>query len=180
MKHYVRLGLLMGLVATNVAAAAQLAQSHEQQPGFVAHKIYTAGPLFTLAERQFITSLTTFLRTKGFQLLVPQEMCDGETDTKKIFELCRNSIDEASLVLAILDGSDADSGTCWEVGYAYARGKTIVGIRTDFRQTGDTGSLNCMLVFGATEVIILNCLAQTDQQIYEAIASALSKYLPTL
>jgi nucleoside 2-deoxyribosyltransferase len=46
-------------------------------------------------------------------------------------------IDEADAVLAILDGPDVDSGTAAEVGYAAARGKPIVGIREDVRQTGD-------------------------------------------
>jgi nucleoside 2-deoxyribosyltransferase len=33
--------------------------------------------------------------------------------------------------VAIMDGADPDSGTSWEVGYAYASGKTIVLVRTE-------------------------------------------------
>ncbi|MCC6944247.1 MAG: nucleoside 2-deoxyribosyltransferase, partial [Thermomicrobiales bacterium] len=45
-------------------------------------------------------------------------------------------------MVAILDGVDVDSGTAAEIGYAFARGKHIEGLRTDWRLTGDNeGSL---------------------------------------
>ena len=40
-------------------------------------------------------------------------------------------------VLAVLDGTDVDSGTASEIGYAFALGKKVVGYRGDFRLTGD-------------------------------------------
>lgn len=46
-------------------------------------------------------------------------------------------IDKSDAVLAILDGVDVDSGTASEIGYAYARGKRVYGLRTDFRLAGD-------------------------------------------
>lgn len=47
------------------------------------------------------------------------------------------SIDDCAAVLAVLDGTDVDSGTASEIGYAAARGKLVVGLRTDFRMAGD-------------------------------------------
>ena len=35
--------------------------------------------------------------------------------------------------MALLDGQVVDSGTCIELGYAYAKGKKIFGLLTDFR-----------------------------------------------
>ena len=49
----------------------------------------------------------------------------------------REAIDGADAVLAVLDGTDVDSGTAAEIGYAFARGKRIVGYRGDVRVTGD-------------------------------------------
>lgn len=46
-------------------------------------------------------------------------------------------IDRSDAVLAILDGVDVDSGTAAEIGYAFARGKRVYGLRTDFRLAGD-------------------------------------------
>ncbi len=47
------------------------------------------------------------------------------------------SIDAADGLIAVLDGVDVDSGTAAEIGYAFARGKRIYGLRTDFRLAGD-------------------------------------------
>lgn len=55
-------------------------------------------------------------------------------------ELARSNaanIDRADALIAILDGVDVDSGTAAEIGYAFARGKHIDGLRTDFRLAGD-------------------------------------------
>ena len=46
-------------------------------------------------------------------------------------------LEKADIVVAILDGSDVDSGVTAEIGYAYALRKKIIGYRSDFRVTGD-------------------------------------------
>jgi nucleoside 2-deoxyribosyltransferase len=46
-------------------------------------------------------------------------------------------IKASRIVLAVLDGSDIDSGVASEIGYAYALGKKIIGYRSDTRLTGD-------------------------------------------
>jgi len=46
-------------------------------------------------------------------------------------------IAEADSMLAILDGSDVDSGTAAEVGYACALSTPVIGLRTDTRCSGD-------------------------------------------
>jgi nucleoside 2-deoxyribosyltransferase len=51
-----------------------------------------------------------------------------------------------------MDGPDPDSGTAFECGYAYAKGKPIVCYRTDFRVSVDTegAPYNLMLSESAT------------------------------
>lgn len=46
-------------------------------------------------------------------------------------------IDKSDAVFAVLDGVDVDSGTAAEIGYAFAKGKKVYGLRTDFRLAGD-------------------------------------------
>ena len=46
-------------------------------------------------------------------------------------------IDASDGVFAILDGDDVDSGTAAEIGYGFAKGKYVCGLRTDFRLAGD-------------------------------------------
>ncbi|MCX5895687.1 MAG: nucleoside 2-deoxyribosyltransferase [Proteobacteria bacterium] len=50
------------------------------------------------------------------------------------------AIEKANGVVAVLDGVDVDSGTASEIGCACARGKPILGFRSDFRLTGDNES----------------------------------------
>ena len=49
----------------------------------------------------------------------------------------RAGIDRADMVFAVLDGVDVDSGTAAEIGYAFAKGKPILGYRGDFRLAAD-------------------------------------------
>jgi len=46
-------------------------------------------------------------------------------------------IDACDLVFAVLDGTDVDSGTAAEIGYAFAKGRPILGYRGDFRLSAD-------------------------------------------
>lgn len=43
----------------------------------------------------------------------------------------------SAAVVAFLDGSDVDSGTAAEIGFAAALGVPVVGVRLDFRPAGD-------------------------------------------
>ncbi|MCH2175376.1 MAG: nucleoside 2-deoxyribosyltransferase [Lentisphaeria bacterium] len=47
------------------------------------------------------------------------------------------AIDQADFLVAVLDGVDIDSGTSAEIGYAFAKGKRIIGYRGDFRLSAD-------------------------------------------
>ena len=115
-------------------------------------QIYLAGPLFTAAEIEFNFKLYSDLQANGYKVFLPQKECENKTD-KDIYTTCRSGIDTSSVVLAILDGADADSGTCWECGYAVAKGMPVIGLRTDFRKSGDTGGFNAMIYFSAIKVI---------------------------
>ena len=101
-------------------------------------KIYLAGPLFTLAEQTFNVELARFLESEGFEVFLPQEHEPRSKAAKSIFEMDVAALDWADMVVACMDGPDPDSGTAWECGYAYAKGKPIVCFRTDFRISGDT------------------------------------------
>ena len=47
------------------------------------------------------------------------------------------AIRNCNLVVAILDGMPEDTGVAAEIGFAYALGKKIIGLRTDFRYAAD-------------------------------------------
>lgn len=57
-----------------------------------------------------------------------------EDIAKEIFEKNCELIDKADIIIANLNcfrGKEADSGTVWECGYAYAKGKKIYGYMDD-------------------------------------------------
>jgi nucleoside 2-deoxyribosyltransferase len=113
-------------------------------------KLYFAGPLFTAAERDWNVTLAGALRNAGHEVFLPQEQEPGK-DAPGIFSTDVGGIDWADALVAIMDGADPDSGTCWEVGYAY-RKKPIVLVRTDLRRNEGSGGsgYNPMLTESAT------------------------------
>ena len=82
-------------------------------------------------------------------------------------------IDWADGLVAIVDGPDPDSGTSWEVGYAF-RKKPIVMVRTDFRAfAGRSGDYSPMLTEAAT--IRLDLPNSTPAEVAATIIAALGR-----
>lgn len=113
-------------------------------------KIYLASPLFTHAELEYNCKLRDMLLKKGFSVFLPQEDAEDAASERErqnqecIFQKCVEGVDSSDIVVAALDGVDVDSGTAWEIGYAYAKGKPVIGLRTDFRTLSE-GVVNLMI-----------------------------------
>ena len=120
-------------------------------------RIYVASPLgFTDAGRRYSNAvLLPAVRAAGFEPLDPW---DVDAEIRAVFALDREDparnqrlgptnrlvgqrnaelIRGADGVLAILDGSDVDSGTAAEIGYAAALRRPVIGLRSDLRVSGD-------------------------------------------
>lgn len=110
-------------------------------------KIYLAGPLFTAAERWFNSALRDAIVQLGHEVFLPQEHVPNpqEHGTAATFQGCIAGIQQADAMIAIVDGSDADSGTCLEMGFALADFMPIIGIRTDLRGGHEDRGLNLMI-----------------------------------
>jgi nucleoside 2-deoxyribosyltransferase len=135
-------------------------------------KLYFAGPLFTSPERAWNAEVATGLRVAGHEVFLPQEKEPG-LDGPGIFAADRGGIDWADGLVAIVDGTDPDAGTAWEIGYAYGIRKPVVLVRTDIRGlTGDDGPYNAMLREAATARIDLP--AASTGEVVAAILQALS------
>ncbi len=136
-----------------------------------AMKLYFAGPLFSAAERDWNHALATALRAAGHEIFLPQEQESGK-DAAGIFATDVGGIDWADGLLAIMDGPDPDSGTSWEVGYAYGK-KPILLVRTDIRwlrSSGDSG-YNPMLTEAAT--LRLDLQAASMERVIDEVLAAL-------
>ena len=141
--------------------------------------IYLAGPVFTLAERRFNEELAGELERlcPALQVFLPQrydkEFQNELDSSRRIFECLMGALDNCHVVVAILDGPDADSGTSFETGYARGRGKRVIGIRTDFRSSKDHG-LNLMLLHGCSDLITEPSTTSTPERLAEKIVSVLA------
>ena len=134
-------------------------------------KLYFAGPLFTTSERTWNAEVTSALRAAGHEVFLPQEQEPG-MNGPGIFATDVGGIDWADGLVAIMDGPDPDSGTAWEVGYAFGTRKPVVLVRTDVRAyAGDAGDYNPMLTQAATARIDLP--AASTEEVIGAIIDAL-------
>lgn len=149
-------------------------------------RIYFAGPLFTQAERSWNAKLAARLRAAGHIVDLPQEQAqeivkstDGLTAEERaaLYGASISSIERCDVVVAILDGPDADSGTCFEMGYARALSKPIIALRTDLRFGGDDPSsgLNLMLSQSARVLWLkLEGLTMNEDEVAGRLLTALA------
>ncbi len=158
-------------------------------------KVYLASPLgFSEAGRHFSEGvLLPALRGIGLEVVDPWALTDpaevraieaipaGEVRVRAwrrlnhaIGERNRHEINASNAVVAVLDGVDVGSGTAAEIGYAFARGKLIVGYRGDFRLSAvnEGAALNVQVEYvilasgGAIVgwvVVLASCLRAKDQ-----------------
>ncbi len=125
-------------------------------------KAYLASPLgFTEPTRHWynkvfvpavrkvgITPINPWILTADSEVMAVLNLPVGAERDRKIHELHhemakRNKvgIDMADIIIACLDGQELDGGTCAEIGYGVGRGKVAYGWRTDWRMTGEQGSI---------------------------------------
>src|SRR5660397_277964 len=99
--------------------------------------VYLAAPLFSEAECDFNRKLRDEIISAGFKVFLPQEDSNNIKDMKDrqkiIFNKNLKGIENSDILVAVIDGADVDSGTAWEIGFAFAKGKPLLGLRTDFR-----------------------------------------------
>ncbi len=143
-------------------------------------KIYLAGPLFSFAEQSFNAELARFLEAAGFEVWLPQENEPRSNTARAIFQMDVTAIDWADMVVACMDGPDPDSGTAWECGYAYAKGKPVVCYRTDFRITGDTEGAPYNLMLSESATARLEVPFRTPKaEFHERLLAQIRKAQPT-
>ena len=154
-------------------------------------RVYLASPLgFSQAGRLFYEMvLIPVVRDLGFEVLDPWASNDptriaavaamppgpDRVDAWRALNLeigaaNRDAIDRADGVVAVLDGVDVDSGTAAEIGYAFARGRWIVGYRGDFRLSADNegGIVNLQVEY------FIRASGGTIVERYEDLAKALA------
>ncbi len=119
-------------------------------------KIYLSGPVFSQAEIEWAGRVKNLIEesfASKAEVIWPHEIASGPPEN--IFRENLHALDRCPIVIAILDGPQVDDGTAWEVGYHYARGGHVLGIRTDFRNAGEApqSRANAMIEFSCTCIV---------------------------
>lgn len=105
-------------------------------------KIYWAAPLFSDAEREWNESVIKRIEAMGHKVFLPQRDTPQNSSEYEIFSSDKAAIDWADTVIGVMDGADPDSGTCWEMGYAYGLSKITIALRTDFRKSFESSDID--------------------------------------
>ena len=104
-------------------------------------KIYFASPLFSMSEQSFNEQVVEYIRESipGAEVYLPQENesindKSGYADSEMIANGDNKYLEEADILVAVLDGQTVDVGVAAEVGYFYSMNKPILGLYTYSRQ----------------------------------------------
>jgi len=95
-------------------------------------KLYLASPWFNENQKKTMDKIYNILLFEKFDVFAPfynglvvNKNNDSLETRKKAFDINVCSIDDCSLVVAVID--DWDSGTMFEIGYAYKSGIPVLG-----------------------------------------------------
>lgn len=157
--------------------------------------IYLAAPLFGIADRHHNLLLAEELEALGYLVILPQREAikyfDGEKfDLKGIREDCKRQSMKSKVVLANIDGPDADSGTSLEAGIAHATAilsrknrPLVICVRTDFR-TNLEQEIGINGMFGlADKIIYMPAFVNSPEEVnkfYEDLAREIDKTIKEL
>ena len=127
-------------------------------------QLYLAAPLFSEAQRtwnkSFSNGLLAAIGKRQFKtktmIILPQELTikphyGSLAFAEEAYRKCICHLEYSTAVIAVLDGSQADDGTAFEVGYACAMNIPVIGIRSDPRP-GEWNGCNIMLAIGCKKI----------------------------
>lgn len=110
---------------------------------------YIAGPLCTKGERRVVEEIEKICRKSDFDTFLPHRdvgLVEFTSDIPKAFKEDVKALKRCDIIVASLNGWRIGAGTSWEMGYAYALGKKIIGIKTDKPLKDSVPDLSAMIL----------------------------------
>ena len=121
-------------------------------------KCYVAGPLFSNQDRDLLEQIAGHFESQGVSVYLPHRdggdlgtlIYNAQRDKlrNELFKKDIENLKDSNFVVCLLDGQDVDSGTCVEIGIAFAMDLPIFGLKTDIERRGSV--INNM-VWGACD-----------------------------
>lgn len=157
-------------------------------------KIYFASPLFTEMEQDYnkrVVKLMDSFYGSGLDVYLPQDNeaindKSGYADSIAIAQGDNAYLEEADILVAVLDGQTTDVGVAAEIGYFYSTGKPILAIYSDSRQGthGNTAKVTALEEIAESQFSYINLyvvgLVKQRGEIFSSkmnLVSALHRYL---
>jgi nucleoside 2-deoxyribosyltransferase len=133
---------------------------------------YIAGPLFTPAERGHLERVAAEVEAAGGRTYLPHRdgglATPGRRSVEGLYEADVAALRKADAIVAVLDGSDVDSGTAFEIGFGAARAIPLFGIYQDLRIDDPRRDFNVMI---AGSCRIVGGLADLRDQVQHLLAA---------
>lgn len=113
--------------------------------------VYLAGPFFSEQEINWVNYIKNILESRNIKVLSPLhdngiiKYNSDNNERKRIFNLDIKSMESSDVIIALLDHDD--TGTCFEIGYAFERNIPIIGYRTSKEH------LNNMIYCGCNKIV---------------------------
>jgi nucleoside 2-deoxyribosyltransferase len=121
-------------------------------------KIYLASPFFNEAELEVYRQVIADLRRVGHEVYVPREhvivdawSLSNQEWARQVFVEDCYAIDDCQVVMVLNFGMYSDSGTAWEAGYAFAKGKQVIHVLCG----GDNATYSLMMINGCDNIVEL-------------------------
>lgn len=120
--------------------------------------IYLAGPFFSQQELNWVNYIHGFLESCGFKILSPSKengiinVNTGSDVKKDVFLSDLKLLDKSDLVVALLDHSD--TGTSFEIGYAYSNNIPVLGLKTSKSSLNNMIEYSCDIICSSVEELI--------------------------
>lgn len=121
-------------------------------------KIYLASPFFSEDELKIYKEVISILRKhENVEVFVPMEHeIPNAFDVPnakwgyEVFNIDKEAIDNSDIVIVLNFGMYSDSGTAWEAGYAFAKGKDVYHVLCG------NGEYSLMMINGTGKIITLD------------------------
>jgi len=135
-------------------------------------KIYIAGPLCEEKNRIFLEKLDKMCKALGFETFLPHRNAGlyngNENKIKQISKKDLNEINKCDILIGVLNGIYVGAGTAWEMGYAQAINKKVIGLKTDRKLKYSISEISVII---AGQVKIVESIKELKQELENEIQS---------
>ena len=118
-------------------------------------KVYIAGPLCEEENRKFLENIDRICKEMRFETFLPHRdagLYRNQEDIERISKIDVEELHKCDLLIGVLNGICVGAGTAWEMGYAQAIGKKVIGLKTDRKLTESISDIS-VIIAGSVKIV---------------------------